>query len=253
MLMIIGIYGFFKVKSKGQYVAVGLACGLLLWGGVVAVSPMLPPGMQRAVSFVPGATVDYRTALDAQNSIDWRVEIWNYALERAPQYLLVGRGGAFDVLETVEQLSVMDPYGTPWQAFLTHTYHSGPIEMLVDYGIPGLIAVLWIHILIFRRMWRLSIRLAPLNTPVSRYLSYLCASQLWAAVAFYLVYGDMTGFTSWLVQAGIIMVLANSVLDRCAKHPALDVSLSGDSSDLSAEAQRAKENGTKRRLPGGRI
>ena len=163
---------------------------------------------------MPGATVDQRTAIDATHSIDWRLEIWEYALARASDYLIIGRGGTFDVMETVGQLGIADPYGTPWQAFLTHTYHSGPIEMLLDYGIPGLLAVFSLHVLIFKRLWGYSIKLAPIDTASSRYASYLCASQLWLAVSFYIAFGYMVGFANWLVQSAVVMVITENILNK---------------------------------------
>lgn len=212
LIMSVGIYLFFKSKNRNVFLVNTFIAGLIIWGAIVAVSPVMPNRIQRAISFVPGVTIDHMTARDASHSIDWRLEIWEYALSRAGDYLIVGRGGTFDVQETVGQLGVVDPYGTPWQAFLTHTYHSGPIEMLLDYGIPGLIAVLSLHILIFKRLWGYSRRLAPINTAASRYTSYLCASQLWLAIAFYIAFGYMTGFANWLVQSAVVIVLAQNIL-----------------------------------------
>lgn len=217
MIMVVGIYFYFKAKNKKGYILAGLICGGFLWGGVVALSPLMPSGIQRSVSFVPGATVDAKTAMDAAGSIDWRVEIWGYALKRAPQYLLIGRGGTFDVGDAVKEWGV-EAVNSPWMAFQTHVYHSGPIELLIDYGIIGLIAVVWLHILVCKRLWRLSQQLAPIDTSVSRYLSYICASQMWLVVAFYLVFGYMAGMSNWLAQSAIIMVLANNVLEEQAQN-----------------------------------
>ena len=214
VIMTLGIYLFFKSKNRILFLISSFIAGLMMWGTIVAVSPAMPNNMQRAISFVPGATVDQKTALDATHSIDWRLEIWEYALARASDYLIIGRGGTFDVMETVGQLGIADPYGTPWQAFLTHTYHSGPIEMLLDYGIPGLLAVFSLHVLIFKRLWGYSIKLAPIDTASSRYASYLCASQLWLAVSFYIAFGYMVGFANWLVQSAVVMVITENILNK---------------------------------------
>jgi hypothetical protein len=211
LVMVTAGYGFFKAKDKVQYALLLGGLGLAGWIGIVLISSHLPLGLQRAVSFVPGAHVDYRTAQDAAGSIEWRVEIWKYCLERYKEYLLIGRGAAFNIQSTRSQLGAADPFGTPWQAYLTHTYHSGPLSLLVDFGLPGLLAALWLTVLVMKRLWGLAQRMTEIGTFESRYALFLCVSLLWRWVAFYLVYGDMSGFANMVSSAAVAMVIAGSV------------------------------------------
>jgi hypothetical protein len=212
LVMVTAGYGFFKAKDKVQYALLLGGLGLAGWIGIVLISSHLPLGLQRAVSFVPGAHIDYRTAQDAAGSIEWRVEIWKYCLDRAKEYLLIGRGSAFNIWETAENVGVWDIQTfSPWFAFQTRSYHSGPLSLLVDYGLPGLLIALWLTVLVIKHVWGLARRLAGFDTFESRYALFLCVGLLWRWVAFYLVYGDMSGFANMVSSAAVAMVIAGSV------------------------------------------
>jgi hypothetical protein len=208
-------YGFFKARSKIKYIMIMGLFGVVAWGGIIVISPALPSGIQRSISFVPGARVAIGEANDAKGSIEWRVEIWKYCMEQSTQYLLLGRGSAFDVRDTVGELGVNDVRTiSPWFAFQTRVYHSGPLSLLIDYGIPGLLIALWLTILVIKRCWGFAQRMATFDTFESRYALFLCVSLLWQWVAFYLVYGDMPGFSRMIVGTAVAIVIAESVIFR---------------------------------------
>jgi len=214
-IMVYAGYGFFCAKNKKRFAVIAACLGLLLWGGIVVVSPVLPQGLQRAVSFVPGVQIDYMTGKNAQGSIDWRVEIWGYCLQQVPKYWLIGRGSAFNVWDTVAQLGHNDiKLFTPWFAFETRSYHSGPLTLLLDYGVPGLLIGIWLTIIVFRHFYKLSVRLAVLDTFESRFALFLTVYVLWQWAAFFLVYGAMATFATMLTSLAAALVVSNSVLGR---------------------------------------
>ena len=82
--------------------------GILLYVIILAIAPNLPDVAQRAISFVPNIQVSERVAADAEGSVEWRIEIWEYCLSQVKDYLLIGRGSAFGFhkpLATVRNLS----------------------------------------------------------------------------------------------------------------------------------------------------
>ena len=215
LLMITFIYGLIHAKIRLKYLILAGMASLLLWGGAVVVSPVLPKGIQRAVSFIPGTRVDTKIKMDAEGSVDWRVEIWEYCLGESRPYLLLGRGSAFDVTETAANVSTGDIQTyTPWFAFLTRSYHSGPLTLLIDYGLPGLVFGAWLFIAIFARLWKVAFRLRPIDTLEARYSLVLIAWLCWELPAFFLVYGDMPKFGVLLVRAAVVTVLSSSVLKK---------------------------------------
>jgi hypothetical protein len=213
MLMISFGCGYFLVRNKTRFILLMVVVGLFCWGGLVLISPKLPMGLQRSISFVPGVQIQSQVADNALNSIEWRVEIWKYCLEQAPQYLFLGRGSAFDVHEAVENLTSHDiATFSPWFAFTTRSYHSGPLTLLIDYGLPGFVVVLCLGIIIFHRLWKMAKEVSIIDSFVARYAAFLCASVLWYWFAFFFVYGDIRGLSSMITQTIVAFVIGESVL-----------------------------------------
>lgn len=212
VMAITGIYGFFRAKNKPAYMIGSALVAVALWGAVVVSSPFMPKGIQRAISFVPGAAIDQRMMTDAEGSIDWRVEIWEYCLSQSKQYLLIGRGSAFDVRETSASVTTSDiATYTPWFAYETRSYHSGPLTLLIDYGLPGLIVALWLTFAVMRRFWRAATEFRGANTLEERFALISIANLLWFWPAFYLVFGSAPGFAKLIASTAAVVVIVNSV------------------------------------------
>ena len=208
------IYGFFSSRSKAKYVFSTLIIGAFLWGLIVVASPMLPRGIQRTVSFIPGISIGYGAAKDAQGSIEWRLEIWRYCLDKCHDYLLIGRGSAFEVMETAAGLGINDIQTySPFFAFETRSYHSGPLALLIDYGIPGLVIASWFMILLLRRFWRYGVLFGSVDSFACRYALYWSAFMIWHIISFYLVYGSMVNFANRIVGfSALAFVVAESAI-----------------------------------------
>jgi hypothetical protein len=208
-------YGFFRSRSKAQYFWISMALMLVAWVFVVMVSSHLPLGLQRAVSFVPGAHIDRATAQGAQSSIEWRIEIWAYCLSHAKEYLLIGRGSALDVIDAISNLGTQDiGEFSPWFAYITHSYHSGPLSLLIDYGAAGLILGLWLAILIVKRFVRVAVKLAQIDSFEARFVLASVVYLIWKWVAFFAVYGDIPQLASYISSTAILSVISHSILGR---------------------------------------
>jgi hypothetical protein len=181
---------------------------------IVVISPSLPRGFQRTVSFIPGTSIEYGAAKNAQGSIEWRLEIWRYCLEKCHDYLLIGRGSAFKVNETAAGLGISDIQTySPFFAFETRSYHSGPLALLIDYGIPGLVIVSWFMILLLRRFWRYGVLFGSVDSFACRYALYWSAFMIWHIFSFYLVYGSIVNFAIRILgYSALTFVVAESAI-----------------------------------------
>lgn len=204
-------YCFFKSKNKFGLVSGAIALGCVLWFVVVLISSSLPASMQRAVSFVPGATIDFKVAENAAHSVDWRVEIWGHAMNDLPEYWLLGRGVAFDVMSAVQELGLEAGLGGSFQAYHTHTYHSGPITLLIDFGIPGLVIYLGFMIFILKKSWVIAKEAAPINDWKHQYLLFLCVQQIWLVFTFWFIFGDVGYLSNLVMQMALIMIIYRSI------------------------------------------
>ena len=206
-------YGLFKTRDRVRYCFIAGIVAVIMWVGIIMISNHLPLGLQRTVSFIPGTQIDAAVAKNAEGSIEWRLDIWSYCLSQAKQYLLSGRGVAFDVAETVSELSISDiATYTPWLAFQTRSNHSGPLAILIDFGLPGFFVTLWLVIIIIKHFFRLARRVAGIETFEGRYALYLSVSIIWQWVAFYLVYGSSVAFSLNLMGTTTALIVVQSVL-----------------------------------------
>lgn len=209
------MFTFLRSKAKGLYIAMLSIILCVCWGGAVLVAPHLPQSMQRAISFVPGANVTNDAALDAEGSVDWRVQIWTYCLDRADEYWLLGKGLAFNVYEVIGQLSRGDIFAhSPWFAYQTHAYHSGPLTLFIDLGLPGLIIFVMISIMILKKMWGYVKRLSRFDTPAARFALFNCCYLFYSTIHFYVIYGDFNKMAELVIWFAVFSVLAVSVLDE---------------------------------------
>ncbi len=104
----------------------------------------LPLSVQRAISFLP-VDIDPTAAMDAEGSTEWRLLMWQRALPEVPNHLLLGKGYAIDPsaleMANLQNMRVMmDPYEG---AFMAGDYHSGPLSVILTFGLGGTLAFLW--------------------------------------------------------------------------------------------------------------
>ena len=211
-IFVLSGFGYFRAVSKPQYIVKLLVIGVIGWTVLFFGAKALPLGMQRAVSVIPGINVDYKMSRDAKGSADWRIEIWKYCLDKAPQYLLIGRGSAFDVYETGENVNTADiQLFTPWFAFQTRSYHSGPLSLLIDYGVPGLLAMVWFSVLLIKRLCRYASRLASIGTFEAQYAMAMCVILMGLIFRYFFIMGAIMEWAQFIGQLAVIIIIVNSV------------------------------------------
>jgi len=136
---------FIEGLHRTQYLFIGLLIILL---GMVALVPLahkLPPSVQRTVSFLP-LDIDPIVKETAIASTDWRIEIWKIVVPEIPKYLIKGKGYAIDPGDLY-----MASFGSSvLGAALCGDYHSGPLTLIIPFGIFGVIAFTWFLVACFR-------------------------------------------------------------------------------------------------------
>jgi hypothetical protein len=132
-----------------------MVLGLVLIGGLsVTFSDRLPLPVQRCLAIFP-LKLDPVARLSAEGSSEWRLEIWRFLLPQIPQYLFLGKGLTFDANDMAMNMTIAnqvdsDPGG---QANLAGDYHSGPLSVIITFGIWGCIAFLWFLVASIQVLW----------------------------------------------------------------------------------------------------
>jgi hypothetical protein len=137
---------FLEGLHRTKLMAVFLSAGIL---GALALIPFaehLPYTFQRALS-VLHYKVSTAARLDAQSTLDWRVEMWQALLPQIPQYLLLGKGYT---ISPQDYEFVMGPDAAIHSGFaqndplaLSEDFHNGPISVVIPFGIWGCLVFLW--------------------------------------------------------------------------------------------------------------
>ncbi len=104
----------------------------------------LPPSIQRSLSFLP-VKIDPVVVADAQESAQWRFDMWRQLRPSIPKYFWLGQGYTFSALEfEVMQEGYRRGTAKSYESFiLTGEYHNGILSVIIPFGIFGLVSFLW--------------------------------------------------------------------------------------------------------------
>jgi hypothetical protein len=120
---------------------------------IVPFADKLPFTFQRTLAFLP-LKLDPVARLDAEGSEDWRLQIWKDALPTVPQYLLLGRGYALSQSQLQVASEEAFHYASNLESVdIAGNYHSGPLSVIIYFGIWGVIAILWFWIASLRALY----------------------------------------------------------------------------------------------------
>jgi hypothetical protein len=207
MLLYLGIRR--KSVTLNQYATLIL----LTFAGIIflyAFILKLPLTFQRAFAFLPGIRVSFAAATDAIATTEWRIEMWKLMIPMIPQYLLVGRGLGFDLSEAYAAYTLTSDYDLHTFFIATHNYHSGPLWLLVDLGLGGLLcgmAIMFGGMIYYgRRMHEI-----PEGTRWrTLYIAFYCFFGAYS-IFFYTVIGSHGILPRIMVSASILDVILRSV------------------------------------------
>jgi hypothetical protein len=121
---------------------------LLISGVVVAVVALpflgqMPLSVQRTLSFVPFVKIDPAAEAAAKDSTEWRVQMWKLVLPEVPKYLLVGKGYSINAQDLAMAGLNSGGDDTSAGAMMSGDYHSGPLSLIIPFGLAGTFGFIW--------------------------------------------------------------------------------------------------------------
>jgi hypothetical protein len=149
----LGIFLFVQFMVEGLWKTYFLPLFCLL--GILCLTPMLlfahkmPAAAQRSLAaflvFLP-IDINPEVRAEAENSSQWRYEMWREVYPEVPRYLLLGKGYSIDpvdlyLTEQASQAGLISNYET---SIIAGDYHNGPLSVLIPFGMFGTIALLWL-------------------------------------------------------------------------------------------------------------
>jgi hypothetical protein len=138
---------FFEGLHRTKLLPALTLVGILGLAALIPLSSRLPFSIQRALAVVPEAVlpdIDPVARWSAEDSSRWRVEMWQALLPQVPQYLWIGKG--YSISQQDWQMMGDDATFRAMDASeqglaLARDYHSGPLSIIIPFGIWGVLAI----------------------------------------------------------------------------------------------------------------
>jgi hypothetical protein len=144
MALVFAVQFFAEGLHRTRYAAAAAAIAILCYGFLAAFASSLPLAAQRAISFLP-IQVDSTARLDGLASIEWRFNMWSVVAKDIPKYFWIGKGYAIDPGDLLlAEESAKRGFIQAFDPFIqAGDYHSGPLSVIIPFGIWGVIGFLW--------------------------------------------------------------------------------------------------------------
>lgn len=113
-------------------------------GGMAFLIPLadrLPLSVQRSISILP-IEVNPAARHDAMASTQWRLDMWALLWREVPRYLVIGKGYAMNPTDLyLTQEATRRGFAKNYEnALVAGDYHSGPLSLLIPFGVFGTLA-----------------------------------------------------------------------------------------------------------------
>lgn len=205
--------GLIFSKNRKKTLVLWILAGLAVFCLLMITAPILPRAVQRGISFIPFVPVDADIAERAALSSTWRFELWrDYCIPNVPKYLIIGRGIAHDIAQFAWLRSSW--YGSSEFFYYMGRYHSGPLTLLLDLGLPGAVGFTLFFLYTVKDGWTTVRRSASKqDTLIARYYIYLTLLMSFEVFYYYFIFGDVrSGLFRLLVIAAQLRILKKNFL-----------------------------------------
>jgi hypothetical protein len=148
------------------------------------------------MAFLP-LDIDPAVKMDADNSTEWRIQMWRDVIPDIPRYLILGKGFAFNPNEAdIARMRAGTATASATESFeLVGDYHNGPLSVILPFGIFGVIGFLWFLAAATRALYRNYKFGAPEHASLNNFLFALFLAKLiFFLVIFGAFYVDLVAF-----------------------------------------------------------
>ncbi|MDB6066952.1 MAG: O-Antigen ligase [Pedosphaera sp.] len=144
MLLTFALMFYMEGLFKTRYFMALSLTGILAACIILPNLQSMPLSVQRTLSFLP-INIDPVARDSAEASTQWRLNMWGRVVPDIPKYLLQGKGYALnpDDLYLVG-IAARQGFEEPEaMSMLAGDYHSGPLSVIIPFGIFGAVGFIW--------------------------------------------------------------------------------------------------------------
>ena len=145
-MFVFGLLFFLEGLHRTRALLVFMMVGIIMAVAIIPLAPHLPFTFQRTLAFLP-LNISEDARHDAESSSDWRVNMWKALVPQVYSHLLLGKGYAITMEDTelMGRDTAFHSIDESQQGLaISGDYHSGPLSVIIPFGIWGVIAFLWI-------------------------------------------------------------------------------------------------------------
>ena len=150
----------------------------------------MPFAVQRTLSMVPFLNLDPSIRGEAQGSTDWRINMWSVVLPGGAQVSHLGQRVVHKRQRTDRGHLNQVPWRRSGRLHSCWSLHSGPLSLIIPFGLPGVFAFLWLIGAGTRVLWK-NYRYG--DPAMMRINAFLLAAFLARTVFFLAVFGEFFG------------------------------------------------------------
>jgi len=201
-IMVMALVFYFEGLFRSRLMPVMVLGVPLLFGIGLAFSKHLPLQFQRSIAFLPGVKIDQAARDSAEDTKEWRLEMWKSVLPQVPEYLLLGKGMGIDVnnLASYYQFGESQVGGEVGGGLAAAgDYHNGPLSLTIQFGIWGVIGFLWFLAASLKVLWA---NYKYGDPDAKRLNTFLLAYFIAKTIMFFLVFGSF--YSDLMIFAGTI-------------------------------------------------
>jgi hypothetical protein len=144
-LLVFLIQFYLEGLFKSRYFLLLLLASSLLGCGLAVVSEKLPLSVQRSLSFLP-LRLNPMAKMDAESTLQWRLDIWKTVYPEIPKHLFLGKGFAYSGTDSYLATEAMRrgiARGVDEATLIGGYYHQGILTTVIPLGIWGLLLFGW--------------------------------------------------------------------------------------------------------------
>lgn len=185
---------------RSRYAFMLLAIFVLVFSIVIPFSSKMPLAVQRTLSILP-VEIDPSVRMDAEFSTEWRLKMWSALVPEIQTYLFLGKGYSLNendlyLVQEAQKRGLAQSFDV---ALLAGDYHSGPLSLLISFGILGLLAFIFFGVVAIRVLYRNYRYSEPALQKINTFLFAIFTTRF---ILFWAVYGALA--TDLPILAGLI-------------------------------------------------
>jgi hypothetical protein len=214
--VLVFLVAYFEGVFRSRLVIPLAGLSALALAGLLMFADHLPMSIQRTISVLP-VRVSPVAEYDAKGSSEWRLAMWRLVWPEVPKYLWLGKGLSIQGRDLESEEGMARRKGRDFEhdtQLLTGDYHSGPLTLIIPFGIWGVLVWLWF---LYASIRALYLNYLYGDDALKKINTFLLAYFLAKTFHFFVIFGNFwTDFPQFTVVVAFSLALNGGIVRPAA-------------------------------------